>query len=74
MTNLTKLYQIDSAALRELYQIVKEIKAEDITTAEKCHKVGLTRLRVKLSQVGKLSKEARKDLLEMRDDGKIRRT
>jgi hypothetical protein len=73
MTHPTKLHRIDSAALRELYQIVDEIKSEDVATAEKRVKIGLTRMRVKLSQVGKLCRDARKDLLEMRD-GKIRRT
>lgn len=74
MSDITKLHRIDSAALRELYQVVKEIKSEDITTAGKRVKVGLTRMRVKLAEAGKLCKSARKDLLEMRDHGEIRRT
>lgn len=74
MSDLTKLHRIDSAALRELYQIVEEIKGEDLTTAAGRAKAGLTRMRVKLAEAGKLCKSARKDLLEMRDHGKILRT
>ncbi len=73
MIHPTKLHRIDSAALRELYQLVEEINSEDVSTAVGRTKAGLTRIRVKLAQAGKLCKDARKDLLEMRD-GQIRRT
>jgi len=73
MVSPLKLHRIESAALREIYQIVKEIDSEDISTANRRVKVGLTRIRVKLAQVSKLCKEARKDLLEMRN-GEIRRS
>lgn len=73
MTHPTKLHRIDSASLREIYQIVEELKSDDVTTAAKRTKIGMTRMRVKLSQINKLCKDARKELLEMRD-GEIRRT
>lgn len=62
-----ELKRIDSPALQELYKDVDALKSEDITTAKKNTKAGLTRMRVLLSSVSKLCKEVRKELLEMRD-------
>ncbi len=73
MKHPTSLHRIDSASLREIYQIVDELKSEDLTTAIKRTKIGMTRMRVKLLQIGKLCTDARSELQEMRD-GEIRRT
>ena len=70
----TMLHRISSTPLQKMYELVEELRGDDISTATKHTKIGLTRMRTKLSQISKLCKEARKELLEMRDDGKIRST
>jgi len=62
-----KLDQIDCDALHEIYELVDKIKGDELQTAAKGTKVGLTRMRVNLAKVSKLCKAVRKQLLEMRD-------
>jgi len=68
-----QLARIDSAALREIYTIVDQIRSEDISTANRHTKAGLTRMRGLLSTLSKRCKTAREELLEMRN-GQIRHT
>lgn len=67
---MNEVQRVESSSLKKLYVVVEELRSEELTTAEKQTKAGLTRMRVKLSAITKLCKSARKELLEMRD-GKI---
>lgn len=67
---IDKLKRIDCAPLREIYELVDKIRGDELQTAEKKTKVGFTRMRVNLAKLSKACKEARKQLLEMRDGGK----
>jgi hypothetical protein len=64
---MDKLERLDCPALHEIYELVDKIRGDELQTAERKIKVGFTRIRTKLSKVSKLCKEARKQLLEMRD-------
>jgi len=58
-------------ALEEIYALVQTMKSDELRAAfkikekERGSKVALTRLRVKLSKVAKLCKQARKEILVM---------
>lgn len=62
-----ELKRIDCPPLHSIYELVDKIRGDELQTAERKTKVGFTRMRTKLSEVAKLCKEARKELLEMRD-------
>lgn len=61
------LERLDIEPLKKLYDLVEEIKSDEIVAANKGHKTAYTRMRTKLSEVSKLCKDARKEILEARD-------
>ena len=71
-TEVIKLEHVDSPALTTLYNLVEELKAEDLRTAKRKVKAGATRLRKILMQIDHQCKAARKDLIGMVHDGQIR--
>lgn len=74
MTTFDKIERLKCPSLQTIYELVKQIQSDDIKAAD-CRergkrggKVALTRIRVKLSKVANLCKEARKEILGMRED------
>lgn len=68
----TPLKRLDCPPLKEIYELIDRVRGDELKTAERGTAAGLTRMRVNLSKISKLCKEARKQLLEMRN-GKRKR-
>ena len=69
---MNNLKRLDIAELRELHAVVEELRSEELVAAEKGTKICLTRMRNHLSIISKLCTKVRKELLEIRKNGKIR--
>ena len=65
--------RLECVPLQELYELVDAARCDEIMAADRRanqkpgEKVAMTRLRVKLSRISKLCKQARKEILVMRD-------
>lgn len=65
--------RLECVPLQELYELVDTARCDEIMAADRQknqkpgEKVAMTRLRVKLSRISKLCKQARKEILVMRD-------
>lgn len=68
--------RLECVPLEALYTLVDEARCDEIMAANRRQnqkpgeKVAMTRLRVKLSRISKLCKQARKEILVMRDGDK----
>jgi ribosomal protein S27AE len=68
--------RLECVPLQELYELVDTARCDEIMAADRQknqkpgEKVAMTRLRVKLSRISKLCKQARKEILVMRDGDK----
>lgn len=58
---MDKLPQLHSEALHQIYDLVDELKCDEIQTAQGTQ-IAKTRVRVKLARIIRLAKEARKDI------------
>lgn len=72
MSRMSEVQRLPSPALEEIYLLIEQILGDELGAAEKLSrgkggwKVALTRIRVKLSKVSSLCKEARKEILAMK--------
>lgn len=69
---MNDLKRLDIAELHTLYLEVDELRSDELVVAEKGTKICLTRMRKHLSIISKLCTKVRKELLEIRENGKIR--
>lgn len=71
MNRMNGVSRLPAPALEEIYQLMEQVLSEELLAADKLKrrkigwKVALTRIRVKLSRVSKLCKDARKEILAM---------
>lgn len=69
---MDEVKRLEMHPLQEIYERMEEVLSEELRAADSLHrgvpgwKVAFTRMRVKLSEVSKLCKEARKELLAMK--------
>lgn len=65
----SKLKRLDCEALHQIYELVDQVRGDELAAAHKGTKAAFTRMRVQLSEVSKLCKQVRKHLLKMRNGG-----
>jgi hypothetical protein len=72
MNRMDGVERLSSESLEKIYDLMEHILSDELAAADKLKrekvgwKVAFTRIRVKLSEVSKLCKEARKEILAMK--------
>lgn len=67
---IEEVERLECDALHDIYELVEQMRGDELAAAQRQTKVAFTRLRGKLAQIAKLCKTARKEFLIMRDGEK----